>query len=73
MKEFVAMKIKTYGYLTNNNNEDKKTKAAKKCEKKKIDDNKHCLEATQLENKTNQLEKNKVNTDSLGENHKEFI
>ena len=34
MKDFVAMKIKTYGYLTNNNDEDKKTKAAKKCEKK---------------------------------------
>ena len=52
----------------------KKQKPQKSVKKKiKFDDNKHCLEATQLENKTNQLEKNKVNTDSLGENHKEFI
>ena len=29
--------------------------------------------ATQLEDKMNQLEKNKVNTESLRENHKEFI
>ena len=34
MKEFVAMKIKTYGHLTNKNDEDKKTKATKKCVRK---------------------------------------
>ena len=33
---------------------------------------KHCLEATQLENKINQLEKIKFDVNSLRENHKEF-
>ena len=31
------------------------------------------METTQIENKTNQLEKNKVDLDSLRENHKEFM
>ena len=31
------------------------------------------LEATQLENKINKLEKNKVDVDSLRENYKDFI
>ena len=31
------------------------------------------LKETQLKNKINQLEKNKVNTESLRENHNEFI
>ena len=34
---------------------------------------KNFLEAFQLENKINQLEKNKVNADNLRENHKGFI
>ena len=34
---------------------------------------KRCLEATQIVNKTNQLEKNKFGVDSLWENRKEFI
>ena len=51
----------------------KPQKSVSENKKLKFDDNKHCLEATQLENKTNQLEKNKVNADSLGEYHKEFI
>ena len=33
----------------------------------------HCLEVTQLENKINQLEKNKVDVDSLRKNNEEFI
>ena len=47
----------------------------KKCPIKrnlKFEDYKHCLEATQLKNKINQLEKNKVDLDSLKINH-EFI
>ena len=40
--------------------------------KLKFQNYKLCLEATQLENKINQLEKNKLAVDSLGENHKEF-
>ena len=34
---------------------------------------KSCLEAIQLENKINYLEKNKIDIDSIKENHKEFI
>ena len=40
-------------------------KGTKKCVIKKLEDYKNCLEATQLENKINQLEKNKVKVDSL--------
>ena len=42
-------------------------------EKLKFEDYKHCLEATHLENKINNLQKNKLNVDSYRENHKEFI
>ena len=31
MKDFVALRSKTYSYLTNNNNKDKKAKGTKKC------------------------------------------
>ena len=34
---------------------------------------KHCLEATQLENKINYLEKKNLNVDNLQKCHKEFI
>ena len=39
----------------------------------KFEDYKHCLEATQLENKINHLLKNKLTADDLWENLKEFI
>ena len=76
MKEFVALRAKMYSYLTDSNNEDKIAKGTKKCvikETFKFEDYEHCLEATQLENKINELEKTAVNGDSLKENHKEFI
>ena len=41
--------------------------------KLKFEDYKHCLDATQLDNKINKLEKNKLDMDSLRENHKKFI
>ena len=41
--------------------------------KLKFGDHKNCLEATQLEDKINQLDKNKINIESLKENHKKFI
>ena len=34
MKEFAALRAKTYSYLTHNSDGDKKTKGTKKCEKK---------------------------------------
>ena len=41
--------------------------------KLEFEDYKNYLEATQLENKINYLEKNKLDVDSLQENQKEFI
>ena len=34
---------------------------------------KNCLKATQLKNKINNLEKNKINVYGIKENHKEFM
>ena len=75
MVEFAALRPKTYSYLRDDNDENKKAKGAKKCvvkRKLKFEDYNHCLEATQLENKINQLEKTKVAIDSLEENHKKI-
>ena len=75
MKKFVGLRAKTYSYLIDDGNEDKKAKGTKKCVIKKnlIENlkktNKNCLEATQLENKINYLEKYKIDIDSI----KEFI
>ena len=75
MEEFAALRPKTYSYLRDDNDENKKAKGTKKCvvkRKLKFEDYNHCLEATQLENKINQLEKTKVAIDSLEENHKKI-
>ena len=61
MKKFVGLRAKTHSYLKDNNNEDKKAKRTKKCAIKRIlifQDYKNCLEAAQIENKINHLEKN---------------
>ena len=50
----------------------KKAKAIKKCvikRKFKFEDNKNCLEATELENKINHLGKNKIYTYRPGKDH----
>ena len=39
----------------------------------KFEDIKNCLEAAQIENKINHLEKNKINGDILKDDQKEFI
>ena len=68
MKKFVGLRAKTYIYLTGDGSEDKKAKSTKKCVikiKLKFENYKNCLEATQLENKTNHLEKNEIDVDSL--------
>ena len=72
MTNFDKMRPKTYCYSTDNNHKNKKAKITKKCVVKKLkgEDYKHCLEANQLENKINQLEKNNIDVNSLGENHK---
>ena len=54
----------------------KKTKETKNCDikrKRKFEDYKNCLEAAQIENKINHLEKNKIDGDILKDDQKEFI
>ena len=49
-----------YSYLTGDNDENKEAKSTNKCvikRKLKFEDFKHCLEATQVKNKIDQLEK----------------
>ena len=56
------MRSQTYSYLTDDHDENKKRKTHKKCvikERLKFQDYKRCLEATQLGNKINKLEKSK--------------
>ena len=76
MKEFVGLRAKTYGSLKDNDDEGKKAKETKKCvmkRKLKFKGYSNCLEAAQIKIKINHLEKNKIDADSLKEDHKEFI
>ena len=60
--------MKTYSNLIDDSREDEKAKGTKKFVIKKnfkFKNYKNCLEATQLKNKINYLEKNKINIDSL--------
>ena len=69
------MTAKAYSYLTDNNDEDKKTKGTKRCVIKRtlqFEDYKNFFKTIQLENKIEQLEKNKVNVDNIKENHKQL-
>ena len=62
MTKLVELRAKTYRYSINDGNEDKKAKDTKKCvikRKLKFENYKNCLEANQLYNKINYLEKNK--------------
>ena len=66
--KFVGLRAKPCSYLIDEGNEDKKAKGTKKFaikRKLKFENYKNCLEATQLENKINYLEKNEINIDSL--------
>ena len=76
MKNFLGLRAKLYHYLIDDSSEDKKAKGTKKCVikgKYKFEDYKNCLEATQLENKPKNLEKNEIDIDSLQKGYKEFI
>ena len=76
MEKCVGLRAKIYSSLQDNNNEDKKAKGTKRCAikwKLKFQDYKNCLEAAQIENKINHLEKNKTDVDSLKEDRKELI
>ena len=73
MTKFVRLRAKTYSYLIDYSSEDKKARDTKKCLIKrelKFENYKNCLEATQLENKINCIEKNESDLDSIKENHK---
>ena len=75
MKEFDALRAKHYSYLKDNNDEDKITKGTKTCvikRKLKSEDYRNYLEVSEIERKTNLLEKNKINVNSL-KDQKEFI
>ena len=76
MKEFARLRTKTYSYLKDNKNEDKKEKDSKRCVikiKLKCQDYKNCLEVAQIENKINNLEKIKIDVDSIIEDQKELM
>ena len=67
MEEFIGLRAKTYIYLKDNSDEDKKQRAQKgyvNKRKLKYQDHKNCLEAGQIENKINHLEKSKIDIDS---------
>ena len=68
MIKFVGLRAKTYIYLRDDVSEGKKARGTKKCvikRKLQFKSYKICLEATQLENKINYLEKNKTDIDSI--------
>ena len=68
MIKFVWLRAEFYSYLIGNRSEDKKGKETKMYvikRKLKFEHYKNCLEATQLENKINNLEINKIYIDSF--------
>ena len=79
--KFVGLRAKTYSYLTDDSSEDKKAKGTKKCVIKKFkfkfkfkfQDCRNCLDAIQLNNKNNYIEKNKIDIGRIKENCKKFI
>ena len=76
MTKCFGLRAKTYSYLIDDGSEDKKAKRTKKCVIKReliFENCKSCFESTQVENKINHLEKYKIHTNSIQENHKEFI
>ena len=60
MVKFVGLRAKTFSFLIHDSSENKEIKGTKKCvikRKLKFENYENCLEATQLENKINHLEK----------------
>ena len=77
MTKFVGLRAKAYSCLIDDDSEDNKGKGTKKCvikRKIKFGNYKNCLEATEIENKVNYLEKNKIDIDNLlTKDHEQFI
>ena len=67
MKKLVELKANTYSYLIDEGSEDKRGKGTEKCviKKTKFENFKNCLEATQIDNKIKNLQKNKINIESI--------
>ena len=68
MTEFDGLRAKTYSYLMGDDCKDKKAKCTERCvtkRKLKFENYKNCLEAIQPSNKTNTLEKSKIDISSL--------
>ena len=64
MTKFVALRAKTYSYLTDDGSEVKKAKDTKMHvikRKLQFENYKNCLESTKLENKLKYIAKNKIN------------
>ena len=62
MSKFATLRPKTYSSVIDDGDENKMSEGTKNCvtkQKLKFDYYKHCLGATQLENRVNQLEKKK--------------
>ena len=64
---FIGLSSTIYSYLIDDGSKDKKNKRHKECHQRKLkfENYKNCLEASQLKNKINYLEKNKFNIVSL--------
>ena len=72
MTKIIGLRAKTYINLIDDGSEDKKAKDTKKCvinSELKFENYKNCLEATQLENIINYLEKYKINIYNLKKTH----
>ena len=69
MTKFAGLRAKTYSYLRDDGSKDKKAKGKKSVikRKRKFENYEKCLEETQLKKKTNYLEKNKIDIDSIKE------
>ena len=74
MKKVVELRAKTYIYLIDDGSEDKKVHK-KVCHKNKLkfEEYKICLNANQLENEINHLEKSVIDVYSFKKDHKKFI
>ena len=75
MTKFVGLRAKTYSYLRDDGSKDKKAKGKKSVikRKRKFENYEKCLEETHFEKKTNYLEKNKIDIDSIKELKKKSI
>ena len=64
----VGLRAKTYSFSLDDGSENKKAKGRKRCvikRKLKFENYENCLEATQLDNKTKYLTKNKIDIEGL--------